>query len=1319
MRARVLFGVALLVMILAGAVWGAWAQGPAGDAAEAAVAQSGTYTEDFSTYDAKDFAENMDWNVWEQSLSLLPPPIDNAEQTPCGAAVDAEGNLITLWVAGPDLWAQKTSSDGNRLWQDDVLVASDALPASTWVWYRDAPPDLQLDPTGVIWVTWRNYSDIYVQKLSAAGNLLFPSAIKVTASGAGAEMAPRAAVMSAGNLFVVWFDVRNGRTDIYGQLLTSDGGRSWAADRQIASGAGAAWDNESVLAPGRDGSTVVAWHILMEHIGSENQFDAYAQRFDITGNQCWASDVRVAQRSGFFFRTLAFAVSNAGSESVYTWSLDGDYRIFAQKLNVNGEMQWAEPVLVDPGWSMLSDVSVSTTSDGSLLVGWQAAYCGDYQCSYQIQASRVSPDGVLLQGYGMGITFDNKTHSKVAAGDGGQVYIVWRDAPLDTDEVDVRAQRLDAGWESNVRINSSFDPPAQRSPALAIGDDGRLRMAWADNRSGVSGIYMQQWDAAYNRIWHVDARVDAGEAGERCRVPRIAADTDGHTWTVWEQHDGSRDYCVKIKPQRVDTNGTRTWDTDVTLGWECFFESLEYPDIVVDETHTALAVWHSWSSKSSYPSLPFAEIAATGEIDAEGNLYSIRHASISSGKLALDAAGNLVLAWKEQGNASTETRVQKWDRDWAAVWGTPVTVSAEDKGSPFSLWHSRIPGIVVDGSDDILVAWSDNRDSSDSDTAIYLQKLDTDGNVLWPADVQVNRETGPTSQGNPSIVVDAAGSVYVVWTDERGSDTRIYMQKISTTGVPQWGTDLRVDAGVGAHDPDIALDSSGDLVAAWVDMRNGNPDIYMQRISPTGVRLWTSDLQVVSPDWAYSAHGVAQSRRINSEAGHVASATLHTEHELHGGSVRYYLSNDGGGTWAQVAPGVTHTFTTTGGDLRWQVEAEPSADLLETPVLRSLRIDYVVSPAVTATPTPTRTPTSIPGVQSVTLQRGLNGYAGVTDTWIDEWYPTQNFNQGVDINFLRLYADGHQNALIRFDLSTLPAGATAASARLEFKIGSRTNANSLTADIYRLNRAWIDTQATWQLAAVGTAWEIAGAGGSSDRSQSSEGELLLNAEDGTWTSADVTALVQYWLDHPSENYGALLRARAGGGVQYALRASDHPEGDDRPKLIVQYSVPPATATPTATATATSTVSATPTPTATGTAAPADLIITGVGPIMQGYTGGCVVEYSPTVLRICVRNQGAAPAGAFGILAGGCISPSEELRLTGLGAGSDACLETSRAISGVTCNVVVDPYNEVIESDETNNTWSGPIPMLTPPPICTATPTPTSAPGNAWLPLLLK
>jgi len=235
-----------------------------------------------------------------------------------------------------------------------------------------------------------------------------------------------------------------------------------------------------------------------------------------------------------------------------------------------------------------------------------------------------------------------------------------------------------------------------------------------------------------------------------------------------------------------------------------------------------------------------------------------------------------------------------------------------------------------------------------------------------------------------------------------------------------------------------------------------------------------------------------------------------------------------------------------------------------------------------ALPTPTPTPTATPSLAVLTLQNGLMGYAGASDTWIDSFNPDANNGTGSAGYFLKIYPNNQQNVLIRFDLSPVVPTLPVYQAFLELYVASRTNTNTLLADVYELKRAWVDREATWRLARSGVPWEAAGANGASDRSQTSTGMLTLNQPEGTWVRVDVTELVRKWLAHPEENLGILLRGRAGGGVQYTLRSSDHPDQQYRPKLVIYQSPFQPTSTPTATPTRTPTMTSTPTQTATAT-----------------------------------------------------------------------------------------------------------------------------------------
>lgn len=122
----------------------------------------------------------------------------------------------------------------------------------------------------------------------------------------------------------------------------------------------------------------------------------------------------------------------------------------------------------------------------------------------------------------------------------------------------------------------------------------------------------------------------------------------------------------------------------------------------------------------------------------------------------------------------------------------------------------------------------------------------------------------------------------------------------------------------------------------------------------------------------------------------------------------------------------------------------------------------------------------------------------------------------------------------------------------------------------------------------------------------------------------------------------------------------------------------------------------------GSSLPADLTTTWVYANMRGFTGGCIPRYEELLLKVCVRNQGAGDAGPFDIR----VEDAFGARTAGLKAGGSECLETVPATYGFNpITVKVDSRDEVAESDEDNNAWTGIVPLPTAPLLCTATPTP--------------
>ncbi len=114
--------------------------------------------------------------------------------------------------------------------------------------------------------------------------------------------------------------------------------------------------------------------------------------------------------------------------------------------------------------------------------------------------------------------------------------------------------------------------------------------------------------------------------------------------------------------------------------------------------------------------------------------------------------------------------------------------------------------------------------------------------AAWtPGGVPLSRAAG--EQSNPRVVPDGAGGAIVTWMDKRSGNFDIYAQRVSASGLPLWAADgVPVATGPAAQRlPFVASDGAGGAVITWRDDRNGNLDLFAQRIDPSGQPLWAAN----------------------------------------------------------------------------------------------------------------------------------------------------------------------------------------------------------------------------------------------------------------------------------------------------------------------------------------------------------------------------------------------------------------------------------------------------------------------------------------------
>ncbi|HTM57622.1 MAG TPA: hypothetical protein VL123_04330, partial [Candidatus Udaeobacter sp.] len=171
-------------------------------------------------------------------------------------------------------------------------------------------------------------------------------------------------------------------------------------------------------------------------------------------------------------------------------------------------------------------------------------------------------------------------------------------------------------------------------------------------------------------------------------------------------------------------------------------------------------------------------------------------------------------------------------------------------GVPVSSAPPRSPGFfplaVPDSCGGIICAWLD---TIPGNSTIDVQRIDYAGQPRW---VLNGFPVNPTEQGpiDFDVAPDSSGGVFVAFTDHRiaGDTTDVYVQHVLSSGAidPAWPPGgVAVCTLPAIQDlPRIVADGHGGALVAWLDYR-GNvdfaPDIFAQRIDPSGSAMWTAN----------------------------------------------------------------------------------------------------------------------------------------------------------------------------------------------------------------------------------------------------------------------------------------------------------------------------------------------------------------------------------------------------------------------------------------------------------------------------------------------
>lgn len=209
-------------------------------------------------------------------------------------------------------------------------------------------------------------------------------------------------------------------------------------------------------------------------------------------------------------------------------------------------------------------------------------------------------------------------------------------------------------------------------------------------------------------------------------------------------------------------------------------------------------------------------------------------------KMAQLSTGDYIVVFEDSRNGNTDIYAQKMDRAGKSLWGKlsqPVCTAPRDQLSP---------RVIADREGGAIIVWQDDRQGNFD---IFAQRLDPAGTPSWTID-GVPICSLSNGQIFPQMVEDGRGGAIILWQDYRSGAEDLYAQRIDREGRILWPIDgVPVCTAPGSQwQARLISDTAGGAIAAWTDRRNGNADLYAQRLDPNGRAIWKAEGVAVAAD---------------------------------------------------------------------------------------------------------------------------------------------------------------------------------------------------------------------------------------------------------------------------------------------------------------------------------------------------------------------------------------------------------------------------------------------------------------------------------------
>lgn len=443
-------------------------------------------------------------------------------------------------------------------------------------------------------------------------------------------------------------------------------------------------------------------------------------------------------------------------------------------LAINSFAQWIN----DPNFNtrLVTDpadpVNISAVTDlkGGAFIFWQDKKSNLNSDIYFLHFNK---DGqISFRSDGKTVTTNNnKKENPVTVSDpSGNAIVIWKEINNKSNS-DLFIQKLTKTglrlWNtSGIKLTNSrsekidYDLSTDRSGNLFISFTVR------NNPSSYS-IRFQKLNQN-GKVLNDSSKGIVSNTGNKVSETKVIPDGRGGAFICWLETIKNKSTLLA---QHIDSLGSKRWGSKPIIVSKKNASTIGYSAGRI-KFNLYVAITYQGSNKQVYQQL----VSQQGKIlwGDEGKLLTYQKGSQSNPQICI-VDSSVVVSWTNEFEKVKDVFIQKFNLTGERLWGNNGQKIINIKGNQFG------QRIISDKKGNVILAWINKKDN-DSAADLYIQKIDSKGNLVWNPDGIKIASSENMQKSYLNLIPDEEGGAIAVFKGTVDSKNDIYGQKIFSTG---------------------------------------------------------------------------------------------------------------------------------------------------------------------------------------------------------------------------------------------------------------------------------------------------------------------------------------------------------------------------------------------------------------------------------------------------------------------------------------------------------------------------------------------------------